>query len=760
MNRFLLRLLPVVALTVLLLAACSRDPNARKQKFLVQGNQEFDQGKYADAMIYYGRALQIDPRFPDTHYKLAQTYMRTGSWASAYQELLRTVDLQPENWAAQLDLGKLQLAGGKPRDAKDRALLLLKSKQNDADAKMLLSDADVALGNLNDAIREANDAIAIAPDRAMLYLNLGHIQARMNDFPAAEQSFRKATALDPNSVMALLTLGKFYQQQKNWVDAEKCFKAAIDKTPKDVSARAALAALYFNQGQTNQAEEVLRQAKQQLSGDPNAYRLLADSYLARGQSEKALTELAELAGKYPNDLSVRKSYAQLLLLGNRAGEAKNQVQQILQKSPQDPEALILRGQLELRENQLEQAITTLQSALKSAPENAIGHYQLGLAYKQKGNAEQAESEWREAVRLRPNMTEAWVALGMSATQRADWRGLEQISNELRKNSPHSVEGYLFHATARFNQGDAAGAEADLKRLAEAAPDQPLPYIKLGQLRLSQKRFDEAGNYFRQALAHDANSIEAIRGVVDVDLAKSKGADTLKFLQEQITRNPGSSALYLMQGDTLLRMKQNDAAAAALTHAVELDRSNLGALVLLAQTQTSLNQVDQAIRNYQKAIEMSPRDPRLLIAIGGLYERSGNWQRAEESYQKALSLKPDDPFASNNLAYLLLEHNGDKTVALSLAQAARKGLPNLPNSADTLGWAYFHNRAYSAAAPLFEEAVKATPNNQTYRYHLGLTYQKLQDSARAKVELEKAISIDPKSPLAEQARQAIGEKPAS
>ena len=122
----------------------------------------------------------------------------------------------------------------------------------------------------------------------------------------------------------------------------------------------------------------------------------------------------------------------------------------------------------------------------------------------------------------------------------------------------------------------------------------------------------------------------------------------------------------------------------------------------------------------------------------------------------MTLKPDEPLAANNLAYLLLEHSGDVNVALSLAQTGRKGLPNLPNSADTLGWAYYRTGAYSAAAPLLETAVKAVPDNQSYRYHLGVTYEKLKDPARAKAELEKAISLDPKSPVADEARQAISE----
>ena len=62
----------------------------------------------------------------------------------------------------------------------------------------------------------------------------------------------------------------------------------------------------------------------------------------------------------------------------------------------------------------------------------------------------------------------------------------------------------------------------------------------------------------------------------------------------------------------------------------------------------------------------------------------------------------------------------------------------------------------SSSSLFEEAVKAQPDHQAYHFHLGLTYQKLQDRARAKIEMEKAISLDPKSPVADQARKVLGE----
>src|ERR1017187_7199358 len=105
---------------------CSRDPNVRKQKFLAQGDQAFQKGDFTVAAISYGRAIQLDPRFAEAHFKLAQTQMRMKSWATAYQEFLRTIELQPDNWPAQLRPPQIELAGGKTQEAKDRALLVLR----------------------------------------------------------------------------------------------------------------------------------------------------------------------------------------------------------------------------------------------------------------------------------------------------------------------------------------------------------------------------------------------------------------------------------------------------------------------------------------------------------------------------------------------------------------------------------------------------------------------------------------------------------
>src|ERR1700751_3420259 len=94
-----------------ILTSCSFNPEVRKRKLLDRGVAYFEKGQYREANIEFENAIQIDPKFADAHYRLAQSFMKQGDWSHAYQELTRTVEFDPTNWKAQLDLGNVLLAG-------------------------------------------------------------------------------------------------------------------------------------------------------------------------------------------------------------------------------------------------------------------------------------------------------------------------------------------------------------------------------------------------------------------------------------------------------------------------------------------------------------------------------------------------------------------------------------------------------------------------------------------------------------------------
>jgi Tfp pilus assembly protein PilF len=105
---------------------------------------------------------------------------------------------------------------------------------------------------------------------------------------------------------------------------------------------------------------------------------------------------------------------------------------------------------------------------------------------------------------------------------------------------------------------------------------------------------------------------------------------------------------------------------------------------------------------------------------------------------------------------MLETGQNTDVALSLAQTARRGMPNSPSTADTLAWAYFHKGNYSSARSLLEEALKAEPNNPALHYHLGMTLTKLSSNTDAAMHFKKAVSLAPNSQAAKDSEKALGQ----
>src|ERR1700689_401966 len=124
-----------ISLVLLLsaIAGCKRDPQVQKKKFADKASSYFQQGKYREAAIEYANALQIDPKFADAHYGLAQSFIKLGNFRGAYQELMATVDIDPANAKAQVDLGNILLAGRNGDEARKHAEVALPDNPKDAE---------------------------------------------------------------------------------------------------------------------------------------------------------------------------------------------------------------------------------------------------------------------------------------------------------------------------------------------------------------------------------------------------------------------------------------------------------------------------------------------------------------------------------------------------------------------------------------------------------------------------------------------------
>jgi len=193
----------------------------------------------------------------------------------------------------------------------------------------------------------------------------------------------------------------------------------------------------------------------------------------------------------------------------------------------------------------------------------------------------------------------------------------------------------------------------------------------------------------------------------------------------------------------------------------LNKNNSEAYLKLGQLQAKTGAIDDALATCNAAIQNNPQESAFYMLQGSIYERKNDLEKAKSSYDKVLQLKPDDPLASNNLAYILLETNVNPDLALRLAQTARRGLPELSNVADTLGWAFYQKGIYSSAISMFQEAIQLAakhkePESATYHYHLGLAYAKSEKPVLAKQHLERVLKLDPKYSDADDVRKQLAQ----
>jgi cellulose synthase operon protein C len=184
-------------------------------------------------------------------------------------------------------------------------------------------------------------------------------------------------------------------------------------------------------------------------------------------------------------------------------------------------------------------------------------------------------------------------------------------------------------------------------------------------------------------------------------------------------------------------------------------------VKLGKVQIEEGEADQALATYQQSIKDNPREVSFYILAGELYESQNKWDDAKNMYQQALNIESNHPLASNNMAYVILQQGGNVDVALAMAQTARRGMPDSPNAADTLGWAYFHKGVYHSAIDLFQEALhlnekRGGADDATIHYHLGLAYQKANQPALARQQLERVLKISPNYANAAEVRKALSE----
>jgi tetratricopeptide (TPR) repeat protein len=219
----------------------------------------------------------------------------------------------------------------------------------------------------------------------------------------------------------------------------------------------------------------------------------------------------------------------------------------------------------------------------------------------------------------------------------------------------------------------------------------------------------------------------------------------------------------------------DKALAACKQALSLNDHIARAWVTSGRVHTDRGQHDLALKEYERAIELAPRDQDALAGLAHGYESAGQLALAEETYKKAVAIRPDywngynvlalfykrqhrysaaikelkqaiqltpdNSAAYINLAAVYLDSNDPKYLrdAEAALQRSIKLTPSY-GAYTNLGFMYLQQKRFGEAAIMTERAAELNGSDPQVWDNLGLAYEWLGNSPKANAARQKQFEL--------------------
>lgn len=248
--------------------------------------------RYAEAVTYFERALQVVPAANRIHYSLALAYRGTGDLTKAEAHLAQrgTVGLRVTD--PLFDQLPDLIEGERVHLARGRTAL---------DAK-----------RLEDAAAEFRKAVALKPNSVAAHLNLGTTLVQTNDLDGAVAEFKTVLRLDSENANARYNLAFVLDRQNKHAEAIAELNALLKLTPNDSGARFFLASELLK---LDRREEALKEFLRVSEADPDNEEALLQAVKLLVQSKQyttALNLLEKSHGQHPTKGETAATLAYLL----------------------------------------------------------------------------------------------------------------------------------------------------------------------------------------------------------------------------------------------------------------------------------------------------------------------------------------------------------------------------------------------------------------------------------------------------------------
>jgi tetratricopeptide (TPR) repeat protein len=292
------------------------------------------------------------------------------------------------------------------------------------------------------------------------------------------------------------------------------------------------------------------------------------------------------------------------------------------------------------------------------------------------------------------------------------------------------------------------AEAELAPLLKEYPQVGVVHALNGSLKLQQKDVAGARVEYERALSLTPNSIEALAGIIGVDLIQNRAPQARERIEARLAAEPKRVELLLMAGQVYGAQRDFAKAEATLRQAIQIDSTSSRAYSMLAGVLLASGKLDAARVEFDQMAQRDPRNVAAQTMAAMIVHSQNKTADAKKRYETIVNNDPTAAVAANNLAWIYQEENDRLDDALRLAQSAAVRLPDSGEVQDTIGMIYVKKALPALAVEAFEKCVEKHPENPLYHYHLALALKDSGNRQRARAAAEQAIKLRPDYPDAQ------------
>ena len=333
-----------------------------------------------------------------------------------------------------------------------------------------------------------------------------------------------------------------------------------------------------------------------------------------------------------------------------------------------------------------------------------------------------------------------------------WSADASVIDEATQTHLRDFSGRYSEATLGDLPGALAGAVSVALKLHDVSPADAVSAAATASydqglylLRRDRYGYDEATAHFQEAARLDPHSPLPLAGQVESQILKFKVTKDKSALEEARNSlraaealNPDSVSVRLASG--LLHETEGDYTWALKDYerVLEIAPNNVQALLRSGDAYSNLRADDKAVENYRKAIALDPGYYEPYLWLGSFYYRRTRYQEAAEQFQKAIDTAPGVYDAYINLGTVLGEM-GQDSKAVEILKASFK-IKETPRALNNLGAALAFQGKDTEAIPYYQRAVELEKGNYLYLLNLGDAERRQQRDADAKAAYLAALEF--------------------